>query len=187
MASASVDELNYFFAENSSLAHDEFSVEHEISYSRQNRTFIGANLGAPELRMKTDLALIPSKLLDIMIDENVPPQNKYYDFMEEIDRESLEEAVSGKLKYAFFGQKIQFLIKFCTLFTISILKIKIRGKNLDFRLKLIQCNALNAYHQIVTFCDFLKFFRKLLTKNPTEVENFSNRLQFSENIIATIW
>jgi len=111
MASASVDELNYFFAENSSLAHDEFSVEHEISYSRQNRTFIGANLGAPELRMKTDLALIPSKLLDIMIDENVPPQNKYYDFMEEIDRESLEEAVSGKLRYQHNPEKYAFSAK----------------------------------------------------------------------------
>ena len=39
-------------------------------------------------------------------------------------------------------------------------------------------NKYSAYHQIVTFCDFLGNFQKLSTKNTTKLENSSNSYGF---------
>jgi len=39
-------------------------------------------------------------------------------------------------------------------------------------------NIYSAYHQIVTFCDFLENLQKLSTKNTTKLENSSNSYGF---------
>ena len=44
--------------------------------------------------LNTDLALVPSKLLELMMDPKVPPQNAHFDFLDEVNREEFEQ-VSG--------------------------------------------------------------------------------------------
>ena len=97
MASASQQQLEYYFGDNGTLNFDEFSTTIPVRDERHERTFDYDTNWDRDLRVNTDLTLLPSKLLDLMIDDKVPPQNKQYDFLDAIDRENFrEETVSGK-------------------------------------------------------------------------------------------
>ena len=48
-------------------------------------------------KLRLRVIQIPSKLLNLMMDPKVPPQNRAFDFLEEINREELE-IVSGYKK-----------------------------------------------------------------------------------------
>merc|ERR1712233_194563 len=94
MAAADDDTLQYYFGDNRTFMYNEFSNKDSIfGDSRSGRRFVGAD--GHDLRLKTDLALVPSKLLELMMDPKVPPQNAHFDFLDEVNREEFEQ-VSGE-------------------------------------------------------------------------------------------